>query len=192
MKLFLLRHTTLDIDDDVFYGQTDVDVSRTFLKEVLLIKKKLKREKVDLKRVLIFSSSLKRCKKLASQLSKDFIIDSRLKELNLGDWEMKKMSSIPKKEIDKWHSDMLNYRVPNGERNKDFLNRLKKFLKDVLNLDQDMILVAHAGSINGIISILTNQSFDKLVKNYWEKIKHGSLSYLEIIDKKATLKFIGK
>ena len=63
----------------------------TFLKEVLLIKKKLKREKVDLKRVLIFSSSLKRCKKLASQLSKDFIIDSRLKELNFGDWEMKKM-----------------------------------------------------------------------------------------------------
>ena len=28
-----------------------------------------------------------------------------------------------------------------------------------------MIIVAHAGSINGIISILTNQSFDKLVKN---------------------------
>ena len=39
MKIYFLRHTTLDIDDDIFYGQTDVDVSANFLKEVSVIKK---------------------------------------------------------------------------------------------------------------------------------------------------------
>ena len=40
MKIYLLRHTSLDVANDVFYGQTDLNVSNTFLKEVKQIKKK--------------------------------------------------------------------------------------------------------------------------------------------------------
>ena len=42
MKLFFLRHTSLDVEIDVFYGQTDLDVSDRFEEEVKLIKKKLR------------------------------------------------------------------------------------------------------------------------------------------------------
>ena len=41
MKLFFLRHTSLDVGFDIFYGQTDVDVSDTFEEEVKNIKKRL-------------------------------------------------------------------------------------------------------------------------------------------------------
>ena len=33
-----------------------------------------------------------------------------------------------------------------------------------------VLVVAHAGSINGMISNLIKEPFDKLLKNYWEKI----------------------
>jgi broad specificity phosphatase PhoE len=55
-----------------------------------------------------------------------------------------------------------------------------------------VLLVAHAGSINGMISILTKEPFDKLVKNYWEKIKHGSLTSIKLNEKKVIIEYIGK
>ena len=43
-----------------------------------------------------------------------------------------------------------------------------------------------------MISLLTNEPFDKLVKNYWEKIKHGSLSLIEVENGVIKKKIIGK
>ena len=40
MKIFL-RHTSLNVEPDIFYGQTDLDVSASFEEEVKLIKKKI-------------------------------------------------------------------------------------------------------------------------------------------------------
>ena len=192
MKIYFLRHTTLNIADEIFYGQSDVDVSKNFLNEVKLIKCKIISEKIDLKKILIVSSPLQRCKKLATQIRPKFIIDSRLKELNLGDWEMKPMSSIPKKDIKDWQENIMTFKIPNGESNKDFLKRLDSFLKDILSFNQDVLIVAHAGSINGMISILTDQPFDKLVKNYWEKISHGSLTSVFVEKNDIKLNYIGK
>ena len=192
MKIYFLRHTTLDIEDNIFYGQTDVDVSSNFINEVSIIKKKIDEESINLKKLSIISSPLKRCVKLATALQLPFKIDSRIKELDLGEWEMKLMSTIPKVEIKKWQENLMEYKIPNGESNRDFLKRLNEFLKDILKSDQDVLLVAHAGSINGMISILTKEPFDKLVKNYWEKIKHGSLTSIQINKKKVLIEYIGK
>ncbi len=192
MKIYFLRHTSLNIDNDVFYGQSDIDVSENFLTEVKLIKNKIKYEDIQIKKIIMISSPLKRCRKLAKQIRSKFILDSRLKELNLGDWEMKPMDSIPKKMIKAWEDNIMSFSIPNGESNKIFLNRLKSFLKDILSFNQDVLLVAHAGSINGMISILTGQPFDKLVKNYWEKISYGSLTCISIEGKIKKLNYIGK
>ena len=192
MKIYFLRHTTLNIADEIFYGQSDVDVSKNFLNEVKLIKSKILSEEIDLEKIKIISSPLKRCKKLAMQIRPKFIVDSRLKELDLGDWEMKPMNSIPKKIIKDWEENIMTFKIPNGESNKTFLKRLDSFLKDILSFNQDVLLVAHAGSINGMISILTDQPFDKLVKNYWEKISHGSLTSIFVEENNIKLNYIGK
>lgn len=192
MKLFLLRHTSLDIGLDTFYGQTDVDVSPTFEDEVKIIKKKIIAEEIDMRKIKVFSSPLKRCLKLTQQLTQNYEIDDRIKEMNLGDWEMKKMDSIPDDKKKEWENNLLTFKIPNGESNKEFLFRLKKFLTDILKINEDVLIVCHAGSINGMISILTNEPFDKLVKNYWEKIKYGSLSLVNISERNNLLKFIGK
>ena len=192
MKIYFLRHTTLDIEDNIFYGQTDVDVSSNFVNEVAIIKKKFDEKGINPKKILVISSPLKRCVKLATALQVPFTIDSRIKELDLGEWEMKLMSTIPEVEIKKWQENLMEYKIPNGESNRDFLERLNDFLKDILKSEQDVLLVAHAGSINGMISILTKEPFNKLVKNYWEKIKHGSLTSIKLNKKRVTIEYIGK
>ena len=192
MKFFFLRHTSLKVDSDIFYGQTDLDVSDSFSSELAIIKKKIIVEEIDTKKIKVFSSPLKRCLKLARSISDNVIIDDRLKELNLGDWEMKKMSSISRKEIEKWENNLLTYKIPNGESNRDFLKRLRSFLEEIIKLQEDLMIVAHAGSINGMISNLTKEPFDTLIKNYWEKIRYGSLSLIKRDKKENKIIYIGK
>ena len=192
MKLFFLRHTTLNVDIDVFYGQTDLDVSDRFEEEVKLIQKKIKNFNIDMNSIKVYSSPLKRCIKLTNKLTENYIVDERIKEMNLGDWEMKKMSSISKKEKLDWENNLLSFKIPNGESNNEFLKRLKSFLDDIFKFNEDALIVCHAGSINGMLSLLTKEPFDKMVKNYWELIKHGSLSLIELKNELIITKIIGK
>ena len=192
MKLFFLRHTSLNVEIDVFYGQTDLDVSDKFEEEVKLIKKKIKNFNIDTNSIKVYSSPLKRCIKLTNKLTENYIVDERIKEMNLGDWEMKKMSSISKKEKLDWENNLLSFKIPNGESNNEFLKRLKSFLEDIFKFNEDALIVCHAGSINGMLSLLTKEPFDKMVKNYWELIKHGSLSLIELKNKSIITKIIGK
>ena len=192
MKLFFLRHTSLNVDIDVFYGQTDLDVSDRFEEEVKLIQKKIKNFNIDTNSIKVYSSPLKRCIKLTNKLTKNYSVDERIKEMNLGDWEMKKMSSISKKEKLDWENNLLSFKIPNGESNNEFLKRLKSFLEDIFKFNEDALIVCHAGSINGMLSLLTKEPFDKMVKNYWELIKHGSLSLIELKNESIITKIIGK
>ena len=192
MKLFFLRHTSLNVEIDVFYGQTDLDVSDNFEEEVELIKKKILDFNIDTGSIKVYSSPLKRCVKLTNRLTDTYIIDERIKEMNLGDWEMKKMSSISKKEKLEWENNLLSFKIPNGESNNEFLKRLKSFLEDIFKVNEDALIVCHAGSINGMLSLLTKEPFDKMVKNYWELIKHGSLSMIELKNELIIKKIIGK
>ena len=192
MKLFFLRHTSLNVDIDVFYGQTDLDVSDRFEEEVKLIQKKIKNFNIDTNSIKVYTSPLRRCIKLTNKLTENYIIDERIKEMNLGDWEMKKMSSISNKEKLDWENNLLSFKIPNGESNNEFLKRLKSFLEDIFKFNEDALIVCHAGSINGMLSLLTKEPFDKMVKNYWELIKHGSLSLIELKNESIITKIIGK
>mgnify|MGYP006235715865 CR=1 FL=1 len=192
MKLFFLRHTSLNVEIDVFYGQTDLDVSDSFEEEVKLIQKKIKNFNIDTNSIKVYTSPLRRCIKLTNKLTENYIIDQRIKEMNLGDWEMKKMSSISNKEKLDWENNLLSFKIPNGESNNEFLKRLKSFLEDIFKCNEDALIVCHAGSINGMLSLLTKEPFDKMVKNYWELIKHGSLSLIELKNELIITKIIGK
>ena len=121
MKFFFLRHTSLDVSQDVFYGQTDLDVSSSFETELKKIKLKLQDENILLDKLKVFSSPLKRCVKLANSLTNKIILDERIMELNLGDWEMKPKQSIESKLIKEWEDNMMTFKIPNGETNQDFL-----------------------------------------------------------------------
>ena len=193
MKVYLLRHTSLKIDQDIFYGQSDIDVSENVMYEVSKIKAKIEELKINTDNINGFSSPLKRCVKLANQIFKNFDQDDRLKELYFGDWEMKSSDQISKIEIENWQKNIMDFKIPNGESNLEFFNRLKSFCNEnVLNSNNEVFVVAHAGSINCIISYLTDIPFDTLVRENWKKIGYGSISVLVKVEDKFIIKFLGQ
>ena len=193
MKVYLLRHTSLKIAQDIFYGQSDIDVSENFMYEVSKIKDKIKEMKISTDNINRFSSPLKRCVKLANQIFKNFDQDDRLKELYFGDWEMKSSDQISKSEIENWQENIMDFKIPNGESNLEFFNRLKSFCNEnVINCKNEVFVVAHAGSINCIISYLTGIPFDNLVRENWKKIGYGSISALEKVEDKFVIEFLGR
>ena len=131
--------------------------------------------------------------KLANQIFKNFDQDDRLKELYFGDWEMKSSNQISKSEIENWQKNIMEFKIPNGESNLEFFNRLKSFCNEnVLNSNNEVFVVAHAGSINCIISYLTDIPFDTLVRENWKKIGYVSISVLEKVEDKFIIKFLGQ
>tara|TARA_B100001057_G_C22856699_1_gene952949 strand:- start:861 stop:1439 length:579 start_codon:yes stop_codon:yes gene_type:complete len=191
LRIYLLRHTSLNIKPDIFYGQSDVDVSENFSIEVKNIKKKILNKKIELKSLKVYSSPLIRCVKLADSIFDDFHLDDRLKELDFGDWEMKKVSEIDDSEIKEWQENLLDFQIPGGESNKEFLRRISSFCNDVVKKDENIFIVAHAGSINCIISYLSGIPFNKLIKDNWKKISYGSITSLVRSTENFKIDFFG-
>ena len=87
----------------------------------------------------------------------------------------------------------MDFKIPNGESNLEFFNRLKSFCNEyVINCKNEVFVVAHAGSINCIISYLTGIPFDTLVRENWKKIGYGSISVLEKVEDKFVIEFLGR
>lgn len=172
MEVILVRHTTPKIKKGICYGQSDIEVSNTFNKEALVIKENLP---VNSNEFIIYSSPLQRCKKLATTLfSTEIKFDNRLKELNFGDWELKKWNEINTTELNFWMENFVSVKTKNGESYQDLHKRTINFINEKKQQHQSIILVTHAGVIRSIWAyannIPLNKSFD-LKLNYGAVLK---------------------
>ena len=80
MIVYIVRHTSVDVPYDIFYGQTDVPVrEKTFVEEATRVKEKIATLSFD----AVFTSPLTRCVRLATFCGYgDATRDARLKELS--------------------------------------------------------------------------------------------------------------
>ena len=167
MEIYLIRHTTPLIDKGICYGQTNLDITETFLEEVSMIQPHL-----PLDNIKVYSSPLKRCKKLAEALFESSIVECHdtLMELNCGDWEMKKWDEIPKEEIQPWMDDFVNVVVPNGESYVMLYERVVNTFEAIKQKGENAVIVAHGGVLRSILSHITNtplkESFDVFTLHY--------------------------
>lgn len=165
MEIYLIRHTTPQIEKGVCYGQTDLALNeKTFTSEFEKLCPHL--PKLD----KVYSSPLVRCTQLAAKLTPDFQDDYRLKELDFGRWEMLKWNEIVPEELEPWMADFVNYRVPNGESMTDLIERTSSFFEELLQTKDEKIgIVTHAGVIRSILGKsmnLTPENFFKLNLDY--------------------------
>ncbi|NME70107.1 alpha-ribazole phosphatase family protein [Flammeovirga aprica] len=142
MKIYLIRHTTPDIDaNTTLYGQTDLDVVHSFHDEVATIKETIE----DVRFNSVYYSPLKRCQKLAACLKSDMkVSEPRLKEISYGDWEMKKFAAI-KTELSTWSKEFDTVAAPNGESLEMVQERLISFWNEINNYKEGekIAIVAH-------------------------------------------------
>ncbi len=152
MNIYFVRHTTPEIYKGVCYGHSDLDVNADFEKELEIIKNKIG----GCVPHFVYSSPLKRCLKLAKKLNShgvSLVTDTRLKELDFGDWEMQKWNDIPKPEMTKWGSDFINQAPPNGESFAALYERATSFLDEIkMTKDKDLFIVTHSGVIRSFLA----------------------------------------
>jgi len=143
MEIFLIRHTSVDVPRNICYGQTDVPLKLSFEQEAEIVKQNLSEHAFD----AIYTSPLSRCVKLASYCGyPDAQHDDRLKEMYMGDWEMKALDEIKDPRLQEWHNDFLHVSTRNGESYQDILARVSSFLNEIKSFGYNKIAIfAHGG-----------------------------------------------
>ena len=147
MEIYLIRHTTPQVEKGICYGQTDLAVTANFPEELERLKKHLP---VDFD--LCYTSPLQRCAQLAQELAAEPIVDDRLKEMDFGDWEMKPWASIPQDVLNPWMEDFVRVPVPGGESFGELIERVKAVWQEISTQEVERILVVtHGGVIRSVL-----------------------------------------
>lgn len=143
MRVVLIRHTSVDVPQGTCYGQTDVPVAPTFETEAAETRRNLGSEIFD----AVYSSPLTRARKLAAFCgyhSPD--VDDRLKEMNMGDWEMRHFDDINDENLQKYFDDFLHTPTTNGESFEQLYARVASFLDELKTKNYSRVAIfAHGG-----------------------------------------------
>jgi alpha-ribazole phosphatase len=156
MKLYLLRHTRVDITSGTCYGQLDVPLAPTYPSEKEQVQNKIGGILFD----AVCSSPLSRCRTLAESVSGSMLVqyDPRLMELHFGDWEGKLWAEISREPYaSEWFRNFLEVPCPGGESYIQLLSRCKDFLKELKTeyASGNILAVTHGGAIRSLYSIIT-------------------------------------
>lgn len=153
-SIFIMRHCQTELSDKKrLIGQCDVELSQ----EGVILAEKIGR---DLKKNAfehIICSGLTRAKQTANIISSYLNIqpesESRLNEINLGQWDGLFIEDIVKKYPEAYEArgrNMIDYRTPDGENFVDLSLRVTDVFNEMLEKPGNMIIVAHK-SVNRII-----------------------------------------
>jgi alpha-ribazole phosphatase len=153
MEVYLVRHTETVCEKGICYGQADVEIQDDYLSLFESIKTEIPSN------AIVYSSPLKRCTVLANHISEgNFKTDSRLMEMNFGDWELKKWNDIPEDEMNPWMQDFVNVPVPNGESFVQLYERVNTFFDEIKNTNPSnpVVIITHAGVIRSVLCKISN------------------------------------
>jgi alpha-ribazole phosphatase len=159
-RLFLSRHGQTEFNASLrFQGQMDEPLSDLGRKQARLLGERLAEEPLD----AAYTSDLKRAGETASLVLGErpvpLHIDTRLRELAFGRWEGLTFAQIKERypdDVAARDRDRVNYAMPGGESLSQLARRVAGFIDDLLpaHAGQTVLLVAHGGSVNAIISTL--------------------------------------
>lgn len=177
MEVYLVRHTETVCEKGVCYGQSDVEIMEPYDAFFQSIRKQLPQD------AILYSSPLSRCVLLANYIKvnseiAEVLQDSRLMEMNFGDWEMKKWDGIEPDELNLWMTDFVNIRVSNGESFTDLHDRVVDFINNELHtIPKPVIIVAHAGVIRSFLCKITDLPLEDAFAN---KVDFGAVIKIEL------------
>ncbi|WP_009908601.1 histidine phosphatase family protein, partial [Burkholderia thailandensis] len=104
----------------------------------------------------VWSSPLARCANVARVLADDMRvpveIDSRLREIDFGAWEMRSWDAIGCDALDRWSADLMHSREHGGESAAQFVARVRPALAALAASASASWVVTHAGVMRALAS----------------------------------------
>lgn len=173
----MIRHGESEDNIMKVFSRADTRLTPTGIGQIIKTKDKLK----DYKFSKVFYSPLARTIETHKHLELNGIEEERIQELNFGIFTGKTFKEYTAEypvESKAWIDDVFNYDIPKGESIVTVYNRLKTFLDELVDKDEDVVLVTH----DGIIKLACCWVFDN--PNYFFKFKadNGSISVITIND----------
>ena len=176
--LFILRHGQIEGHGTRrFIGCTDIPLDDTGQEQA-------RRWQVPLAAIRfkqVYTSALTRCRETAALAYPDSapIIDRRLNEINLGDWDGQDFEHIKTNYPDLFEQrgrDIYGFRPPAGESFKDLFQRASLFFSE-LPLSSHTLLVTHAGVIRAMRCFWAGEKMETLLSF---KTHYGQLFVLAV------------
>ncbi|WP_353721186.1 alpha-ribazole phosphatase [Dyadobacter sp. 676] len=150
MEIYLIRHTTPVLERGLIYGRKELLLHAGFPSELEIV-----RSKLDPDLDIIYSSPASRCTTLAKAIGAGFVTDSRLQELDFGEWEGKTWDTVDPAALQAWMDDYVHACTPGGESMMQMYARVKSFWDDLGKTAHHKIaVVTHAGVIRLILSMV--------------------------------------
>jgi alpha-ribazole phosphatase len=185
LTIYLVRHTLTEVPSGICYGQSDVELAHSgesLTQEWAPIFNQLPLSAP----VRIFSSPLKRCVQMAQayqnhlQIQNSICLDSRLQEVNFGEWELKSWNELQGPLVEAWMSDFVNVSPPNGESYLKLSQRVLEFFNTQIPRTSPhipVVVFSHGGPIRSLLAFFKQVS---LQDSFEISVELGSVHTLNL------------
>ena len=177
MDIIMIRHGESEDNISKVYSREDTGLTDKGKKEILGAKLLL--EDIGYKNA--YFSPFKRAFQSYEILELKASPEDRIKEIDFGIFTGKtfgEISEIYPEESKAWISDVINYRVPQGESVLDVYRRVEKFLEELIDTGEDTLLICH----DCVIRVALCWVFDNPDYFFKFKIDNGSINIISIDD----------
>jgi len=158
LELWMIRHGETDANKNRrIQGQSDVPLNELGKEQAAKLAKRIGRLEFD----RVYSSDLSRALVTAEICFPDaeIILDKRLREINLGDYEGRYYDKFTDEEtavVKVWFAGPFDQKVPGGESNDDMYNRAKDWLAG-LPKSGKIIAFSHGGFIASLLQTIVGR-----------------------------------
>lgn len=155
-KITIIRHAPTEFNEKrIFMGTLDIPVIKFDEKQIMEAKGLLRLENYT----AIYSSPLKRALQTATKIcgvKTKIIVDSRIIERNLGDWQGEKKEKIQTNFSNFFDNDILNfyYTPKNGENYQSMIIRVVDFIYSIYTENCNILVFTHNGVFRVIKSLM--------------------------------------
>jgi len=161
MNVVLIRHLTPLIEPGICYGRLDVPPDPVAFQQASALAAHPALRGV----AQIWTSPSRRCRVLAgtiaATLAVPLTVDSRLSELDFGEWEGRRWDDVERNLLDLWAATPLTFAPPGGESGAALIERVRDFC-DGLSGDKDCAIVSHGGPLKVLAALLGETPVDLL------------------------------
>lgn len=184
MNIIMIRHGETEDNTKKIFSRDDTKLTSLGIEQIINTKRLIK----DLDFTQVYYSPLTRTRETISHLGLEGRPEARIREIDFGIFAGKDYSGILKEypgETKMWTDNPINYKIPNGESVEMVYNRLKDFLEELVEKDENVLLVVH----EGIIRLVCCWIFDNADYFFKFRAKNGSINIVSVVDE---YKYISK
>lgn len=177
MDIIMIRHGETEDNMDRVYSRDTTKLTSKGIEQIKRTKENIK----DLKFSKVYYSPLTRTKETIKYLELDGIAENRIKEVDFGIFSGSDYETILKnypKETKIWTENPITYGIPQGESVEIAYNRLKDFLEEVIEKDENILLITH----EGIIRLVCCWILDNIECFFKFKADNGSINIVSVVD----------